>query len=83
MRRIRKIHVFALALVAALLVPAAGVSRGNGTSLLTKIGKGEGSLNLIEWPLLQRPELREASSRSRQAASSTARTPAPRTRWSR
>ncbi len=55
MRRIRKIHVLVLALVAALLVPAAGVSRGNGTSMLTKIGKGEGSLNLIEWSAYSDP----------------------------
>ena len=55
MRRIRKIHVVVLALVAALLVPAAGVSRGNGTSLPTKIGKGEGSLNLIEWSAYSDP----------------------------
>jgi putative spermidine/putrescine transport system substrate-binding protein len=54
-RRIRKIHVLGLALVVALLVPAAGVSRGNGTSLPTKIGKGEGSLNLIEWSAYSDP----------------------------
>jgi len=36
---------------AALCVPAAGVGSGTATgSLPTKIGKGEGSLNLIEWP---------------------------------
>ena len=54
-RRTARSHVFALALVAALLVPAAGVSRGNGTSLPTKIGKGEGSLNLIEWAAYSDP----------------------------
>jgi putative spermidine/putrescine transport system substrate-binding protein len=37
-------------LVAALSVPAIAISRGDGSSMLTKIGKGEGSLNLIEWP---------------------------------
>ena len=55
MKRIRKAHVLALVVVAVLLVPAAAVSRGNGTSMLTKIGKGEGSLNLIEWPLYSDP----------------------------
>ena len=51
MRRIRRIHLLAAAvLVAALSVPAIAISRSDGTSMLTKIGKGEGSLNLIEWP---------------------------------
>jgi putative spermidine/putrescine transport system substrate-binding protein len=45
--RIRKSHVFVAAVAAALCVPAAGISSGNG--LPTKIGKGEGSLNVIEW----------------------------------
>ena len=55
MRRIHKIHLFALALVAALIVPAVGVSRGDGTNTAMKIGKGEGSLNLIEWSAYSDP----------------------------
>jgi putative spermidine/putrescine transport system substrate-binding protein len=43
------------ALVGALVVPAVAVSRGNGSSLPTKIGKGEGALNLIEWPAYSDP----------------------------
>jgi putative spermidine/putrescine transport system substrate-binding protein len=39
--------VLLAALAAALCVPAAGVSSGNG--LPTTIGKGEGSLNLVAW----------------------------------
>ena len=39
--------VVAAAVAAALCVPAAGISHGNG--LPTKIGKGEGQLNLIAW----------------------------------
>ena len=51
MRRVRRIHLLAAtALVAALSVPAIAISRSDGSSMLTKIGKGEGSLNLIEWP---------------------------------
>jgi putative spermidine/putrescine transport system substrate-binding protein len=46
--RIRKTHVFVAAVAAALCVPAAGISSGNG--LPTKIGKGEGALNVIQWP---------------------------------
>ncbi len=49
MRRLRTIHLLLIALVAALVVPAVAVSRGDGSSLPTAIGKGEGSLNLIEW----------------------------------
>jgi putative spermidine/putrescine transport system substrate-binding protein len=48
-RRVRKTHVFVAAVAAALCVPAAGVSSGNTSSLPTRIGKGEGALNLIEW----------------------------------
>jgi len=54
-RKVRKIHLLLIALVAALLVPAAAVSRGNVSSLPTKIGKGEGSLNLIEWTAYSDP----------------------------
>ena len=50
MRRIRRAHVLAAALAAALCVPASGVSSGSSNpSTITKIGKGEGSLNLIAW----------------------------------
>jgi putative spermidine/putrescine transport system substrate-binding protein len=50
MRKIRRVHVGVAALAVALCVPASGVSKGNAAgSLPTKIGKGEGSLNLIEW----------------------------------
>jgi putative spermidine/putrescine transport system substrate-binding protein len=51
--RIRKTHVLVAAVAAALCVPAAGVSSGNG--LPTKIGKGEGALNVIEWPAYTDP----------------------------
>ena len=47
MSRIKRVHVLVAALAAALCVPAAGVGSGNG--LPTKIGKGEGVLNVIEW----------------------------------
>ena len=55
MRRIRKRHALAVvvlaAAVGALVVSAARVQAGNTTSgVVTKIGKGEGRLNLIEWP---------------------------------
>ena len=50
MRRIRRVHVFAAALAAALCVPASGVSSGaSGPSMIVKAGKGEGTLNLIAW----------------------------------
>jgi putative spermidine/putrescine transport system substrate-binding protein len=54
-RRLRTFHLLAVALVAALVVPAAAVSRGDGSSLPTTIGKGEGSLNLIEWSAYSDP----------------------------
>ena len=47
MIRIKRVHVLAAAVVAALCVPAAGI--GSGKGLPTKIGKGEGALNVIEW----------------------------------
>ena len=53
MIRIRKTHVFVAAMAAALCVPASGISSGNG--LPTKIGKGEGALNVIEWPAYTDP----------------------------
>jgi putative spermidine/putrescine transport system substrate-binding protein len=52
--RIRRGHVLVAALAAALCVPAAGVSAGNG--LPTKIGKGEGQLNLIAWEGYTQPQ---------------------------
>ena len=55
MKRIRRIHLLALALVAALVVPAVAISRGNDNSPQTTIGKGEGSLNLIEWSAYSDP----------------------------
>jgi putative spermidine/putrescine transport system substrate-binding protein len=48
MRRIRRAHVLGVALAAALCVPALSV--GGESGLPTKIGKGEGALNVIEWP---------------------------------
>src|SRR5262249_49052732 len=45
--RKRRVHVLAAAIAVALCVPAAGISSGKG--LPTKIGKGEGALNVIEW----------------------------------
>ena len=47
MTRIRRVHVLVAAAAAALCVPAAGISSGNG--LPTSVGKGEGQLNLIAW----------------------------------
>ena len=55
MRRIRRVHVLGAALAAALCVPASGVSSGSTSGLQTKIGKGEGRLNLIEWPAYSDP----------------------------
>ena len=50
MRRIRRAHVLTAAVVAALCVPAAGVSSGSSSpATITKVGKGEGLLNLIAW----------------------------------
>ena len=53
MRGIRRTHILVAAFAAALCVPAAGVGSGNG--LPTSIGKGEGALNLIEWPAYSDP----------------------------
>jgi putative spermidine/putrescine transport system substrate-binding protein len=53
-RGIRRAHVLVAALAAALCVPAAGVGAGNG--LPTKIGKGEGQLNLIAWEGYTQPQ---------------------------
>ena len=55
-KRIRRVHLLVLPLLAALVVPAVAVSRGGGSSgLPTSIGKGEGSLNLIEWSAYSDP----------------------------
>ena len=50
MRRIRRVHVLVAALAAALCVPASGVSSAaGGPTTITKVGKNEGTLNLIAW----------------------------------
>src|SRR6266571_2639349 len=57
MRRIRKIHVLVAAMAAALCVPASGVSSGSsGPSMIAKVAKGEGSLNLIAWDGYTQPQ---------------------------
>jgi putative spermidine/putrescine transport system substrate-binding protein len=56
MRRIRRMHIAVAALAVALCVPASGVGKSSAPgSLPMKIGKGEGSLNLIEWPAYSDP----------------------------
>jgi putative spermidine/putrescine transport system substrate-binding protein len=56
MRRIRRGHVLTAAVAVALCIPASGASTGNSAGALpTKIGKGEGSLNLIEWAAYSDP----------------------------
>ncbi|HEY1370260.1 MAG TPA: ABC transporter substrate-binding protein [Gaiellaceae bacterium] len=52
--RLRAIHLAAAAAATALAVPATGVSAANG--LPTKIGPGEGQLNLIAWEGYTQPE---------------------------
>jgi putative spermidine/putrescine transport system substrate-binding protein len=59
-RRIRKRHVLGAVVLAAVVtafaVPAATVhASAKGSGLPTKIGKGEGRLNLIEWPYYSAP----------------------------
>jgi putative spermidine/putrescine transport system substrate-binding protein len=49
MRRIRRGHVLLAAVAAALCVPAAGVSSSSDNTMITKVGKTEGQLNLIAW----------------------------------
>jgi putative spermidine/putrescine transport system substrate-binding protein len=49
MRRIRRTHVLLAAIAAALCVPASGVSSAADNSMITKVGKTEGQLNLIAW----------------------------------
>jgi putative spermidine/putrescine transport system substrate-binding protein len=51
------VHVLAAALAVALSVPASGVSSASGgSSMITKIGKAEGSLNLIAWEGYTQPQ---------------------------
>jgi putative spermidine/putrescine transport system substrate-binding protein len=46
----------AVGLIAALVVPATSIGSGKkGLGLPTKIGKGEGALNVIEWPAYTDP----------------------------
>ena len=47
MKRVRLVHVLAAAAVAALAVPAAGVTKSD--ALPTSVGKGEGKLTLVAW----------------------------------
>src|SRR6202030_2681464 len=50
-RRRAALALAAAGLVAALVVPATSIGSGtNAYSPPTKIGKGEGALNVIEWP---------------------------------
>ena len=57
MRRIRRIHVLVAAVAAALCVPVSGVSSSTASpSMITKAGKGEGSLNLIAWEGYTQPQ---------------------------
>jgi putative spermidine/putrescine transport system substrate-binding protein len=53
-RKITRWHVLVAAFTAALCVPASGVSAGSG--LPTKIGPGEGKLNLIAWEGYTQPQ---------------------------
>src|SRR4029078_10248229 len=52
--RINRAYVLLAAFAAALCVPAAGISAGNG--LPTTIGKGEGQLNLVAWEGYTQPQ---------------------------
>ena len=56
MRRIRRGHVRVAVLIAALCVPASGVSSAADNSMITKVGKGEGKLNLIAWEGYTQPQ---------------------------
>jgi putative spermidine/putrescine transport system substrate-binding protein len=50
-RRRAALALAAAGLVVVLVLPATGIGSGNKAfSLPTKIGKGEGALNVIEWP---------------------------------
>jgi putative spermidine/putrescine transport system substrate-binding protein len=52
--RLKRAHVLLGVVIAALCVPAAGVGAGSG--LPTKIGKGEGQLNLVAWEGYTQPQ---------------------------
>jgi putative spermidine/putrescine transport system substrate-binding protein len=52
--RITRAHVLVAAVAAALCIPAAGISAGNGVP--TKIGAGEGQLNLVAWEGYTQPQ---------------------------
>ena len=56
MTRIRKSHVLVAAFAAATCLPASGVSSAADYSKITKVGKGEGSLNLIAWEGYTQPQ---------------------------
>jgi putative spermidine/putrescine transport system substrate-binding protein len=56
MRRIRRRHALVAAVAAALCVPASGVSSAAGNSMITKVGKAEGQLNLIAWEGYTQPQ---------------------------
>jgi putative spermidine/putrescine transport system substrate-binding protein len=57
MRRIRRAHVLVAALAAALCVPASGVSSSSASpSMITTIGKAEGTLNLVVWEGYTQPQ---------------------------
>ncbi len=58
MIRFKRVHALFAATAVALCVPAAGVSSGSG--LPTKIGKGEGVLNVIEWAAYTDPSFAKA-----------------------
>ena len=61
MIRIKRAHVLAAVVAAALCVPAAGIGAGHGVP--TKIGKGEGALNVIEWAAYTDPSFAKAFER--------------------
>jgi putative spermidine/putrescine transport system substrate-binding protein len=57
MSRIRRGHALLATLVAALCVPAAGVTSTTADpSAITKIGKAEGALNLVAWEGYTQPQ---------------------------
>jgi putative spermidine/putrescine transport system substrate-binding protein len=56
--RIKRAHVLAAVVAAALCVPAAGIGAGHGVP--TKVGKGEGALNVIEWAAYTDPSFAKA-----------------------
>jgi putative spermidine/putrescine transport system substrate-binding protein len=55
--KLHRRHLGLVAVAAALAVPASGTTSSNG--LPTSIGKGEGQLNLIEWPGYSLPAWRK------------------------